>query len=124
MAMSKHLVRNTVSLLVSASLLAFTLVPPGVRHAHDVVDGALSKCDHGAASAVPEVDRSDQGHIIVYRTPEQDLSDTELLPVRPGSIVVTPAATDNVMGHCFENAFAMLIAIPGFVAPYNMINDR
>jgi hypothetical protein len=53
--MSKRIVRNTVCLLVSASLLAFALVPPGVRHAHDVVDGALSKCDHGAPSAVPEV---------------------------------------------------------------------
>jgi len=53
--MSKQFVRNTASLLVSASLLAFALVPPGVRHAHDVVDGGLSKCDHGAEIAPPKV---------------------------------------------------------------------
>lgn len=54
--MSRQFVRSTVSLLVSASLLAFALAPPGVRHAHDVVDGDVSKCDHGEVSAVSGVD--------------------------------------------------------------------
>ena len=40
------------------------------------------------------------------------------VPVRPGSIVVTPGGRDRTMGHCFVNAFAMLVAIPGFVSPH------
>jgi hypothetical protein len=70
---------------------------------------------------LPEVDQADHGHIRLYRRPQADLSDQQVVPVRPGSIVVTPAAVDGVVGHCFENAFAMLVAIPGFVSPYNFI---
>jgi hypothetical protein len=41
--------------------------------------------------------------------------------VRPGAVVVTPATVEGVAGHRFENAFAMLIAIPGFVSPHHTI---
>ncbi|NQT17861.1 MAG: hypothetical protein HQ582_34225 [Planctomycetes bacterium] len=74
--MSKRLVHNTVSVLVSASLLVFALVPPGVRHAHDVVDGAIGKCDHGSPAAVPEVDHhhhdglSTHPHAHVFHGPQ------------------------------------------------------
>lgn len=72
---------------------------------------------------LPEVDQTDRGHVLIYRQPAVDPTDTVKLPVRPGSIVVTPATVEQTMGHCFENCFAMLIAIPGFVAPYHMIEE-
>ena len=56
--------------------------------------------------------------VVLYRNPMQDPSDQVEVPVEPGSIIVTPGAADRTMGHSFENAFAMLVAIPGFVSPY------
>ncbi len=47
------------------------------------------------------------------------LGEPAVVPVRPGSIVVTPGARGRTMGHCFVNAFAMLVAIPGFVSPHH-----
>jgi hypothetical protein len=104
--------------------------PPPIRHYHGPVpvgDGQL--INHSETAIVlprarynlPEVDRPDEGHIVVYRRPAEDPTDTVTIPVRPGSIIVTPATTEIVMGHAFENCFAMLVAIPGFVAPYNFI---
>lgn len=60
------------------------------------------------------------GYIVLYCNPA-DETDTVTIPVCPGSIVVTPATVDGIAGHCFENAFAMLVAIPGFVSPHNGI---
>jgi hypothetical protein len=68
-----------------------------------------------------EAGHSETGHVIIYRQPATDPTDTITVPVRPGSIVVTPATGDGVVGHCFENAFAMLVAIPGFVSPHHNI---
>ncbi|MCB0079465.1 MAG: hypothetical protein KDE47_00970 [Caldilineaceae bacterium] len=76
-----------------------------------------------AVYGLPEVDKPEEGHVLIYRQPATDPTDTIAIPVRPGSIVVTPATPGNTMGHCFENCFAMLIAIPGFVAPYHMLEE-
>jgi hypothetical protein len=70
---------------------------------------------------LPEVSGgSENGRIVIYRRPAEDPTDKVIIPVRPGSIVVTPAA-EQVMGHFFENAFAMLVAIPGFVSPSHLV---
>jgi hypothetical protein len=61
------------------------------------------------------------GRVVLYRQALTDPTDTMVIPVRPGTFVVTPATTDGIAGHCFENAFAMLLAIPGFVSPHNAI---
>lgn len=104
--------------------------PPPIRHYHGAIsvgDGQI--VNHSETAIVlprsiynlPEVGEVDQGHILIYRRPAQDPTDTVIIPVRPGSIVITPATSENVMGHAFENCFAMLVAIPGFVAPYNFV---
>lgn len=109
--------------------------PTPIRHYHGPIpigEGAVGKdevVNHSEIAIVlpraiyglPEVDRSDEGHVLIYRQPATDPTDTVRIPLRPGSLVVTPATPENTMGHCFENCFAMLIAIPGFVAPYHMI---
>lgn len=77
-----------------------------------------------ACYGLPEVDQPNEGHVLIYRQPAVNGTNTVAIPVRPGSIVVTPATPENTMGHCFENCFAMLIAIPGFVAPYHMIQEK
>lgn len=105
--------------------------PHPIRHHHGpVAVGEGQVVNHSETAIVlprsvyglPEVDTPDAGHIVIYRRPQEEATDTVTVPVRPGSIVVTPAAEDVVYGHCFENAFAMLIAIPGFVAPYHMLD--
>ena len=61
---------------------------------------------------------------MIYRDPlNKKASDAFIVPVRPGSLVVTPSTGERLYGHAFENAFAMLVAVPGFVAPYVMIPD-
>ncbi len=106
--------------------------PTPIRHYHGPValgNGAV--VNHSETAIVlprtlyglPEVAQEDAGHVLLYNRPAEDPSDTILIPVRPGSIVVTPAIPANTLGHCFENCFAMLIAIPGFVAPYHMIEE-
>jgi hypothetical protein len=68
-------------------------------------------------------DRTDEGWVKMYHQPASDPTDTENIPVSPGSILVTPATDEHVYGHCFENAFAMLVAIPGFVAPLHYVEQ-
>ena len=106
--------------------------PPPIRHFHGPIPlGEGRMVNHSETAIIlprsvyglPEVDKVDEGHIVIYRRPAEDVTDTVTIPVRPGSIVVTPATTEVVMGHAFENCFAMLVAIPGFVAPYNMIEE-
>jgi hypothetical protein len=74
-----------------------------------------------AVYGLPPVDDPESGRVVIYPQADSDPSHTQVIPVRPGSIVVTPATVDGVAGHCFENAFAMLLAIPGFVSPHNAI---
>ena len=104
--------------------------PTPIRHYHGPIavgDGQV--VNHSETAIVlpralyglPEVDQVDQGHLIIYRQPASDPADTIRIDVRPGSMVVTPATIEGTVGHCFENCFAMLIAIPGFVAPYHML---
>jgi hypothetical protein len=65
-----------------------------------------------------------QGSVIVYRDPvEKSVTDSVTVPVRPGSIVVTPSTPDHLYEHCFSNAFAVLITLPGFVAQYVRIEE-
>lgn len=73
---------------------------------------------------LPDPDQPDAGRVVIYCRPADDPADQIVIPVRPGSIVVTPATRDRVMGHAFENAFAMLVAIPGFVAPHHPIRRK
>lgn len=104
--------------------------PPPIRHYHGPIAlGNDLVVNHSEIALVlprsvyglPEVDQMDEGHVLIYRQPASDPTDTVIIPVRPGSLVVTPATPESTMGHCFENCFAMLVAIPGFVAPYYMI---
>lgn len=104
--------------------------PTPIRHYHgQISDGCGHMLNHSEIAIVlsrsiyrlPEVEQPDRGYIRLYRRPAEDPSDQFIVPVRPGSIVVTPATSEGVVGHCFENAFAMLVAIPGFMVPYNLI---
>lgn len=105
--------------------------PPPTRHYHGPVQvGESTYVNHSetaivlprAAYGLPEVGDAEQGHVVIYRRPQVDPTDHVVIPVRPGSIIVTPATTAQVMGHAFENCFAMLVAIPGFVAPMRHID--
>ena len=108
--------------------------PPPTRHHHGQVHGPNGRLVNHTETALvlprsacglPEVSNTESGQAIIYRDPVgKGLSDPFTIPVTPGSIVVTPSTADSVFGHCFENAFAMLVAVPGFVAPYVMIEDR
>jgi len=110
--------------------------PTPIRHYHGPIatgDGlvvnhsetaiVLPRAIYGlpAVERVPEVERMDEGHVVIYRQPAVDPTDTVTIAVQPGTLIVTPATPEGTMGHCFENCFAMLIAIPGFVAPYHML---
>jgi len=106
--------------------------PLPTRHHHGQVQGPSKMLNHTETALVlprsvyglPEVNANTEGHALFYRNPLTcGTSDAFTVPVKPGSIVVTPSTAKHLYGHCFENAFAMLIAIPGFVAPYVMIED-
>jgi hypothetical protein len=110
--------------------MRFDRVPGPTTHYHAPVPlGGGRQVNHSETAIVlrrstyglPEVNGSEAGHAIIYRRPAEDPKDTVRVPLRPGSIVVTPAATGWQMGHQFENAFAMLVAIPGFVSPTTYI---
>jgi len=122
--------------------MRFDRTPPPIRHCHGpVAIGPGATVNHSetaillprAVYGLPEVDKTDEGHVVVYTDPLNDPLNDPLddplddpaaqvtISVRPGSFVVTPASNQQVMGHAFENAFAMLIAIPGFVAPYHLL---
>lgn len=104
--------------------------PTPIRHYHGPIPtGEGAMVNHSETAIVlprgvyglPEVDRVDEGHVVIYRQPAVDPTDTVTIAVRPGTLIVTPATPEGTMGHCFENCFAMLIAIPGFVAPYHLL---
>ena len=106
--------------------------PTPIRHYHGpVATGGGKHINHTETALVlsrsvyglPDVNATDEGHIVIFRRPKEDPSDAVTIPVRPGSIVVTPATGEKALGHCFENAFAMLVAVPGFVSPYRLIED-
>jgi hypothetical protein len=111
--------------------MRFDRTPPPTPHYHGPVwCGNGQRVNHSETAIVlpravyglPEVNGSgENGHVIIYRRPAEDPTDKVIVPIRPGSIVVTPATTGQIMGHCFENAFAMLVAIPGFVSPSHRI---
>lgn len=105
--------------------------PPPTRHYHGPVRVDESTYVNHTETALvlpravyglPEVGDAEQGHVVIYRRPDEDPTDQVVIPVRPGSIVVTPATTTQIMGHAFENCLAMLVAIPGFVAPMSFID--
>lgn len=110
--------------------MRFDRHPPPIRHYHGPIPtGDDMVVNHSETAIVlprrtyglPEVDRVDEGQVVIYRQPAVDPMDTVTIAVRPGTLIVTPATPEGTMGHCFENCFAMLIAIPGFVAPYHML---
>jgi hypothetical protein len=101
--------------------------PPPIKHYHGPVPcGRGHTVNHSetalvlprAAYGLPLVDGSEEGEVFLYPQPANDPSSCFRVPVRPGSILVTPATAAGGVGHCFRSAFAMLVAIPGFVAPY------
>ncbi len=100
--------------------------PPPSAHYHSPVPcGGGQAVSHSETALIlprrayglPPVAGADEGHAIIYCRPAEDPSDRVRILLRPGALIVTPATDRWVMGHCFENAFAMLVAIPGFVAP-------
>lgn len=104
--------------------------PPPIRHYHGPIPtGEGAVVNHSETAIIlprgryglPEVAQVDEGHVVIYRQPAADPTDTVTIAVQPGTLIVTPARPDGTMGHCFENCFAMLIAIPGFVAPYHLL---
>ncbi|HAA76248.1 TPA: hypothetical protein DCE37_14125 [Candidatus Latescibacteria bacterium] len=107
--------------------------PPPTRHHHGTVTGADGRVYNHTETAVvlprsvygrPPVGDGGAGHAVIYRDPlNKGTGDSFTVPLTPGSIVVTPSTTERLYGHCFENAFAMLVAIPGFVVPYELIPE-
>jgi hypothetical protein len=104
--------------------------PPPSRHHHGPVPtGEGQMVNHSETAIIlpraryglPEIAGEDHGRILLYPRPN-DPTDVQEIRVRPGSIVVTPATATGAAGHCFINAFAMLVAIPGFVSPYRYIS--
>lgn len=105
--------------------------PPPSRHHHGPVPvSAVSTVAHSETALVlprdiyglPNHATGQTEHVVLYPDPLTEQSKQIKVPVRPGSIVVTPATADWTMGHSFENAFAMLVAIPGFVSPYRHLS--
>lgn len=105
--------------------------PPPSRHHHGPVPiGEGRKAAHSETALVlpravyglPPHAGDESEHIVLYPDvlgkPEHQVR----VPAPPGTIAVTPAAADCTMGHAFENAFAMLVAIPGFVSPYRYLD--
>jgi hypothetical protein len=98
--------------------------PTPVQHCHAPVATGDGPVPHTETAVVldrstyglPPVEESDN-HIRFFRRPHEDPTDWVDVPVEPGSIVVTPATGERVYGHCFRNAFAVLVAVPGFTAP-------
>jgi hypothetical protein len=107
-------------------------VPPPSRHHHAAVPVSAGRSvAHSeialvlprSAYGLPEVAGAVDGRVVLYTCPELDPTQTVEVAVRPGSIVVTPATKTGVAGHYFANAFAMLVAVPGFVSPAQPIQD-
>lgn len=105
--------------------------PPPSRHHHaPVAVGEGRSVAHSeialvlprAAYGLPEVAGEPHGKAVLYPCPNRDPAQTVEVALRPGSIVVTPATQTGVAGHYFANAFAMLVAIPGFVSPAQPIS--
>ncbi len=101
--------------------------PPPSRHYHGPVPvGTADPVSHSETALIlprsvyglPDHDRGAEEHVMLYGRPQADPQARVTVPVRPGSIVVTPGAADWTMGHSFANAFALLVAVPGFVSPY------
>lgn len=90
----------------------------GVNHSETAL--VLSRASYGLPSFDDQTDAPETGHVFFYPDAANP-SESVVVPVRPGSILVTPATADGIAGHCFENAFAMLVAIPGFVSPHRSI---
>ena len=113
--------------------MRFDRTPGPTTHFHGPVPaGAGRTVNHSETAIVlrrsvyglPEVGGTEAGHAVIYRRPAEDPDEQVVVPLRPGSIVVTPGADGWTMGHRFENAFAMLVAIPGFVAPTTYLDRR
>lgn len=99
--------------------------PEPVQHCHaPVSSGGGQRVNHTETAIVldrssydlPPVGGSDE-HVRIFRHPREEPADWVDLSVEPGSIVVTPATDERVYGHCFRNAFAVLVAVPSFTAP-------
>ena len=74
-----------------------------------------------SAYNLPLVSAAEKGEVALYPQAAENPTDSFSETVQPGSIIMTSATQTEVAGHCFTDAFAMLVAIPGFVAPYQQI---
>ena len=90
----------------------------GVNHSETAL--VLPRASYGLPPFDDQTGAPEAGHVVFYPDVSRP-SESVVVPVRPGSILVTPATTEGIAGHCFENAFAMLVAIPGFVSPHHSI---
>jgi hypothetical protein len=99
---------------------------PQPHHHGPVATGADASVNHSETAlvlprtryALPPVAEPESGRVVFYPHAATNPAETIVVPVRPGSVIVTPATSAGIAGHCFENAFAMLLAIPGFVSPH------
>jgi len=107
-------------------------LPRPSKHHHGQVQTKQGPINHTETALVlpratyglPRPNGTEDGHAVIYRNPlTKGTTDAFKVPVRPGSIVVTPSTANGIYGHAFANAFAMLVAVPGFVAPYVMIQE-
>ena len=112
--------------------MRFDRTPPPSRHHHGRVRCGTNRFVNHSETAIvlrrlvyglPEVGNAEDAQLVIYRRPTEDPSDRLTVPVRPGSIVVSPSTEELTTGHCFRDAFAMLVAIPGFVAPYELFEE-
>ncbi len=107
-------------------------LPLPSKHHHGQVQTPQGPVNHTETALVlpratyglPLPNGTEDGYAIIYRNPlTKGTTDAFEVPLRPGSIVVTPSTANSLYGHSFANAFAMLVAVPGFVAPYVMIQE-
>lgn len=105
--------------------------PPPSQHHHGTVEGPGGRVLNHTETAIvipreaygrPPFEGIGGSRAVIFRDPqEKGTADAFTVPLEPGSILVTPSTPDRLYGHRFENAFAMLVAVPGFVAPYELI---
>ena len=107
-------------------------LPLPSKHHHGQVQTSNGMINHTETALVlprsvyrlPLPNNTEDGCATIFRDPiNKSTSDAFTIPVSPGSIVVTPSTENGIYGHSFTNALAMLVAVPGFVAPYVMIPE-
>ena len=71
--------------------------------------------------SLPSVAASKGGRVDLFPGPVERPDEKMGVALKLGSIVVTAATAVGSVGHCFVDAFAMLVAISGFLDPAELI---